>query len=498
MNINCDTLACDNVIHSLCTGDEDSRKADQIPGGNLNVNMPYRQSELKKVSCSTRPKIPFIINTCEHGRGDGWWKASAFFRRLVTEGEKPGNMIWHPVGARYYEIHITTGPLWGEWLLGYKKTAWKRIEALTICPRVAAGTKISPRGWNAAMRTNKDLAFRYLEYYNHMDAHQISTRWEENYLHALGLLDQYEALDEIKRMRVREWMNCSWFHVLGYRRRELFLRRILVLKEKVAFRRTWPRMHPHVRNQLRTNNELAGHRWTRKLMTGLNKYGTQHLDIVNFMTMSRLGRDELNTMILRWMARNPGTDATDALRNYLTEYNGHEDFSTWTVAELIAAHNQAVVVRAAGWGRYRAQWNNTPEQQEFKNKMSELANSWWTQSLDEMDTDIDGIRLLRTKTDYEQEGTNMRHCVGSYYQYVHSYVTWNTDKTAKKVEIEINHCYHLEVDGETGTLMVQMDSDGLHQVQFYGPRNTRVSSAVVKLANKLATNKNWGIVIVAN
>ena len=177
----------------------------------------------------------------------------------------------------------------------------------------------------------------------------------------------------------------------------------------------------------------------------------------------------------------------------------------------------------------RAEVMRSMEFQARVEKFSQVNQAWnllrehdprdtWDQTVDNMH--VEGLKLLQTKRDYEEEGLLMSHCVSSYFltatwerssrevEDILSWqnpLTWNdpSDKLielSKKIlsgefmpDIRYTHVYHVEHKGELGTLAVytNFDASEISFNQFMGPGNKRPSDCLVKYAKACFANKGW-------
>ena len=430
------------------------------------------------------------------GRGPRWERAPKFFKRLVREVHA-GNGIEIPWAGGFKQFIIYVGELYGIWTLGMNRTRWSPVPQ-TGNRRELVCKLMGYKSWGKAMRSGeKNLA---LVLHAKCDWHEAGFDNNELYIRGLGFWDLYEAQNHHRQQSLKRMMTTAWFQKLGARRRVLFLKRMMTMKEKQAFARTFRGMHPAVRNQLRqlTSNDT----WSRKLQVLINTHGNQHLNLETLMSLISprdLANPEMQEKVegtIIYLARNP--DGVQALQNFLTEwdhprYNGNgvpadprPEFWNMTPQQLEALHEELVVERY----NWQVKHGYVSKHQKFQQQANELAKKLWDHSLAEMRSTVGGTRLLETEEDYQDEGDLMNHCVGWYYRSSRCKLILRDDRPWC-LDVSLEHCYHLECGDETATLLVELDWNGIKQVQFYGVANKRVSDDMVRFGNEFSNKMGW-------
>jgi hypothetical protein len=440
-------------------------------------------------------------------------KHTAFFSRLSDEVKaKNGVLVVRKTKPKTYIFLILKGPLWGTWKFLGRKTIWS-----VSCVDFMVGQSPDRHlRLTASMMDGHATSFKRLMRAGSKDKKQAMrvARILKDALAADPLLTEGDDLDVIvyrmlglegkerlnrmgehERERLMRIIKTErLWHTLGLSKRRLLMDRFLRFGEKEAFRRTFPKLHPKLRNAVRlmfcdkpeptAEISYAFYRlpaW-RHFYPTWTKFQSQHVDVKGLVAMTTKGREGpiADKNVEAWCLRYPhaigqllmcfyevgllrivlraaeshlqsGFAKDEALCAELSEAcrEAHALLHVMDVAEEEEDDLQTIFNPE---GAQKSSWSDRPPKQivayhdrctamaqtlrELNRKYVRLrSEAHWSaerraavalfqRKEDEAETWYESLfcadvwsrescRLLVSRQDYEQEGAEMQHCVGT-------------------------------------------------------------------------------------
>lgn len=276
--------------------------------------------------------------------------------------------------------------------------------------------------------------------------------------------------------------NCGpVLQALPARRRHIFLRRLIRLGAKKAFRLTFTKLHPRTRNEVvrycaTTTDGVYDFDLMWKHMKDIQvyipfspTYYVHYRHRPNGWLRGEYERGDVawtDEQVAQYIRRH-GWETFHQLTVAYQEYNRH-NFHGWPGLD---AHPNTIRrwhdnVNELRQQRYEEMANRSHEDYEKARKETHRKKA----ILHEKFTTMPGVTLLTTREEYHAEGQKMHHCVGGY---------WNMNCII----------LHVELNGEVATAEVRFNG---HLAQLRGVCNERISAYTHKQVKDLIQS-NYGI-----
>jgi hypothetical protein len=422
-----------------------------------------------------------------------------FYRKLMDLESQRLAYSFHVDGIRMF--FVFWGEFFGVWKFTTRKTHWMPMPMdIDGLSRLCSGIswKRTVRGGAGVPRTPEaraPMVVRAMQKELRVKSFAHLSAW------AMGLQDEWETMNPHARSRLNMIVGGTAKH-WGSKRRAKFVRLYITRGEKEAFRRVFPNMNPALRNSYReaavvgAATDFSDAKWFYDRFRGPTTCkipATWDQVFVAVRIANNYGDQAQATfqLVCRWLVKNP------TQRPGLVHMKAQEiyqeglalDWQTMTVQQLETQYQAAQEQRRAR--RVNFQWalGFSPEEMKAKREAEDARHLEAIKHFANLPGIGREVRLLTTQAEYQAEGHEMGHCVGTYWMHrVHT-----TRYGMLYVQV-----WSIEVQGERATLSLYFNDK--HELieggQLFGPKNKPVSDLILEWVKGLCIVNNWPLNII--
>lgn len=418
-----------------------------------------------------------------------------FYRKLMDLESQRLAYSFHLPGIRMF--FVFWGEFFGVWQFSNRNTRWSPMPTgINDLARLCGGTTWKRAIAGGRMRTPQARAVmvvRAMQKELGVKSFGHIAAW------AMGLQDEWETMNPHAQNRLNTIIKGSakcW----GSKRRAKFVRLYITQGEKEAFRRVFPNMNPTLRNSYREATANFGGgvgdpsiKWFFERFRGpaTCKLAVTWDQLNNAARIAnRYEGEEQATfpLVCRWLAKNPTQNPgiVNMKAHEIHEEGLAIDWRTLTVAQLDAQYQEAQEQR-------RQQHVNFRWAQELPDgvDLARLQADQGAQAAKHLEAikhfatlvHPQGFTLLTTQAEYQAEGRDLGHCVGTYWMH-------RIGSLRGPLYVQV---WSIEMKGERATLSLYFNDK--HELikggQLYGPRNGKVSDVIVQEVKHLCELNNW-------
>ncbi len=401
-----------------------------------------------------------------------------FFKNLCQETQHGNGMSYKEDGS--WVFVMVSGKYSGKWKLGHR-TVYSRL-SLPDCLWTQKGllnehvaSMFDYASWKKAMASTSTFRQARRDLYNLREL--LLRAFNESGTAAgveftiWGLLGQagvtqFRSLNSFEQKAVKNWINSIFFCEVGASRRVIVLRRMLTMKMKAAWKKSY-RLHPAIVNQLvqKCHSDGLG-LFEAKYLRGLGAQARlEHVlwlrQELGWCIRNSVATSDILKCVIDWYARYPGQfTLLQGLVRELTRFErngwsdmlmrgGDEDHLSFMADTLMRLedlvpdqvrriHDKDIpeaIARAQEMARASlieqerlAQAFKERRDLLYKERLAKygcVKDAWyklkstclkkqWNATL--AFVEVPGLRLLRTMKEFHHEGISMKHCVAGYFQ----------------------------------------------------------------------------------